>query len=662
LPASFVVFLVALPLCMGIAIASGVPVAAGLITGIVGGIVVGLIAGSPLQVSGPAAGLTVVVYGIVEQYGLPALGVVVLLGGLLQIAAGLLKLGQWFRAVSPAVIEGMLAGIGVLILASQFHVMVDDKPRSSGLENLLTIPEAVEKGMGIPELGPVERRTFRTEKLKQIGQLHELQVEVQEAIDEHISDHSDEAESHRQATTIAPYIAQQKKITEELAGIVEELDAHGLRADSDQKASTLHLLAVDALEKSREALAQMQADADNKSIEKLFNDRDEVHAVVRVDQTDAVLSLNSLLRGLKNHHWAAFLGLLTIVMIVGWQAIPLKSLKLVPAPLVAVLTTTIVATVWVLPVHYVELPLQLTDSIHYPSLTILNDVPFRVLLQGGIVIALVASAETLLCAGAVDQMHSGQRAQYDRELVAQGVGNSLCGFLGGLPMTGVIVRSAANVQAGATSRWSAVLHGVWLLVFVVFLGSLLQLIPTACLAGMLVYTGYKLCNPKKLVKLWRTSRSEAAIYTATVVGIVTTDLLTGVLIGIGLSVIKLLYLFTHLNASLEQHPEENQATLRLNGTATFIRLPKIAALLDQVQPGTKVRVDLQRLTFIDHACLELLMNWSRQHEATGGQLLMDWDSLHASFQRTPQDADPAATASASQNADGRISSPDHVTA
>src|SRR4051812_49635022 len=132
---------------MGIAIASGVPVAAGLITGVVGGIVVGALAGAPLQVSGPAAGLTVVVYEIVSTHGAAALGVVVLGAGLLQILAGAFRLGQWFRAVSPAVIHGMLAGIGVLIFASQFHVMVDDKPKQSGLANLLSIPAAIVGGI-----------------------------------------------------------------------------------------------------------------------------------------------------------------------------------------------------------------------------------------------------------------------------------------------------------------------------------------------------------------------------------------------------------------------------------------------------------------------------------------------------------------------------------
>src|SRR5262245_34514123 len=127
--ASIVVFLVALPLCMGIAIASGVPPALGLITGIIGGFIVGTLSGSPLQVSGPAAGLTVLIWEIVGQHGMATLGAIVLLAGILQIVMGISRVGQWFRAISPAVIQGMLAGIGVLIIASQFHVMVDDGPK-----------------------------------------------------------------------------------------------------------------------------------------------------------------------------------------------------------------------------------------------------------------------------------------------------------------------------------------------------------------------------------------------------------------------------------------------------------------------------------------------------------------------------------------------------
>ena len=138
--ASIVVFLVAMPLCMGIAIASGVPPEKGLITGIIGGIIVGLLAGSPLQVSGPAAGLAVIVFEFVREHGLAALGPVLLLAGILQLVAGMLRMGGFFRSISPAVVHGMLAGIGALIVIGQFHILFDDRPMSSGLENIAAMP------------------------------------------------------------------------------------------------------------------------------------------------------------------------------------------------------------------------------------------------------------------------------------------------------------------------------------------------------------------------------------------------------------------------------------------------------------------------------------------------------------------------------------------
>ncbi len=149
--ASVVVFLVALPLCMGIAIASGVPPAKGLLTGIIGGLVVGWLAGSPLQVSGPAAGLAVLVFELVRQHGLAMLGPILLLAGLLQLLAGRLRLGCWFRVTAPAVVYGMLAGIGVLIVLSQVHVMFDASPLPSGLDNLLGFPQAL--GKALPMVG-----------------------------------------------------------------------------------------------------------------------------------------------------------------------------------------------------------------------------------------------------------------------------------------------------------------------------------------------------------------------------------------------------------------------------------------------------------------------------------------------------------------------------
>jgi MFS superfamily sulfate permease-like transporter len=485
--ASVVVFLVALPLCMGIAIASGAPPAAGLITGIVGGLVVGSFSGAPLQVSGPAAGLAVIVFELIQRHGFAAFGVTLLAAGAIQVLAGVLRLGQWFRAVSPAVIHGMLAGIGVLIFASQFHVMVDDAPRGTGLKNIAALPEAVWKG------------------------------------------------------------------------------------------------------------------------------------VVPVDGS--------------THHKAAAIGLLTIGVIAGWKALAPKRLQVIPATLLAVALGTVAAAALGWPVKLVNVPDSILSAVSLPTLDGLKGLADPHVLGAALGIAFVASAETLLCATAVDKMHTGPRTRYDRELAAQGVGNMICGALGALPMTGVIVRSATNVEAGARTRLSAVLHGAWLLILVAALPGLLRMIPTASLAALLVYTGYKLVNVKALRDLRRYGKGEVAIYFATLVTIVAADLLTGVLVGIALSAAKLLYTFSHLDVTRRSDPRGLVTTLHLRGAATFVRLPKLAAVLDTVPPSTELHVHFEDLKYIDHACLDLLMNWERQHETTGGRLVIDWDRLTARFQR-----------------------------
>ena len=350
-------------------------------------------------------------------------------------------------------------------------------------------------------------------------------------------------------------------------------------------------------------------------------------------QQQAANSLAQLTASLKSHEWAAKVGLLTIVALLFWQGFSTGRLRSIPAPLVAIIVATAAAVIGSLPVLYVEVPDGLLSAVHVPSLTILQDHSWTALAGAALVIALIASAETLLCATAVDQMHNGPRTQYDRELMAQGVGNSVCGLLGALPTTGVIVRSAANVQAGGTTRALAILHGVWLLVFVGLLGFALRSIPVASLAAVLVYIGYKLVNLKQVKELRKYGWGEVVIYFATMIGIVATDLLTGVLVGVGLSAVKLLYTFSHLDARFRSDPASNRTVLALEGAATFLRLPRLAATLNRVPVSTELHVDFEHLDYIDHACLDLLMNWAKQHEATGGSLAIDWDSLHANFHR-----------------------------
>jgi MFS superfamily sulfate permease-like transporter len=632
--ASVVVFLVALPLSMGIAIASGVPVAAGLITAIVGGIVVGALSGCPLQVSGPAAGLTVIVYEVVQRFGIETLGIVVLIAGAIQLAAGALKLGQWFRAVSPAVIKGMLAGIGVLIVASQFHVMVDDKPRGSGIANLLAIPEAIAKSVSIPDFHHQDTARFRMHALEQIGELHREQQYVQELVAERVPHVPGEAPAAPgEPVALASLVPEQTAVVTSLAAVQAQLEDFERRAGNGDKSRQILAAAAEASAKCQAALAAIHAT--------------DGPAAVR-SQQEATAALEALQGQLKNHHLAAEIGLLTIAALLTFEGFAPRRLKVLPAPLVAVLFATIVARVLWVPVLYVEVPNNLWYEVHFPSLTVLGEAHWQSLIGQGLLIAVVASAETLLCAAAVDQLHTGARAKLDQELCAHGVGNMVCGFLGALPMTGVIVRSYANVKAGAKTRMSAILHGAWLLVFVIGLAFLLRMIPTSSLAAILVYTGYKLIDVKAIRELGRFGRGEVAIYAATVITIVVTDLLTGVVVGIALAAAKLLYTFSHLELQLETTPGDDKTVLHMRGAATFIGLPRLAAKLSEVPRDAELHVHLEQLDYIDHACLDLIMSWARQHEANGGKLVIDWEMLHA--QCTPQRDKPSRSADGARRA------------
>ena len=631
-PASFVVFLVALPLCMGVAIASGMPVAAGLITGIVGGLIVGVLAGSPLQVSGPAAGLTVIVYQIVQDLGMPILGLVVLLGGLLQFVAGALGIGQWFRAVSPAVIKGMLAGIGVLIFASQFHVMVDDSPKGSGLQNLATIPQAIFKGLSLPSWGPPEEREMLTDKLRNVGELQRRQISLEQSVAELAPVEAQEAlhpgtlgaSHHLRLDADAPLLKQlideQQAILTALEESVERFESMPLKFHSEVRIERIRAAAETALTSTRQALATLQSDGANV-------------ADAMATQATAVTAMDQLQAAMKNHNWAGAIGLITLAAIILWQSVAPRRLKILPGPLLGVVVATVLAAVLVLPVLYVTIPDNLFRDLHVVHWSVFADTPWVAVIQAAFVVAVVASAETLLCASAVDQLHTGPRTRYNKELSAQGVGNMVCGLLGALPMTGVIVRSSANLQAGARTRWSAVFHGVWLLVFVVGLSSVLRYIPTASLAAILVYTGYKLVDIKAVKQLAKYGKAEVVIYLATLTTIVVWDLLSGVIVGVFLSGIRLLYNFSHLDAELQIHSAQKRANLDLAGAATFVSLPKLASALEQVPKGTHLSIQFQNLEYIDHACLDLLMSWAKTHESTGGELSIDWDGMHAKFRQ-----------------------------
>jgi MFS superfamily sulfate permease-like transporter len=483
--ASFVVFLVALPLCMGIAIACGVSPAVGIVTGVVGGLVVGTLGGCPLQVSGPAAGLVVILSDILRVHGPEKLGAIVLVAGTLQMLGGIFGLAHWFRAVTPAIINGMLAGIGVLLFAGQFHLMVDDTSKGSGIANLMSIPGAIMKA-------------------------------------------------------ISPDVA-------------------------------------------------------------------------------------------KSHEEAAFLGVATIIIILLWTKFAPKTLKVVPSFLIAITIVSAIAAIFHFPVRYVDLPANIFSCVNLLNADSAKYFLDKNVLLSGCEVAFIASAETLLTAAALDKLHRGKRTNYDRELTAQGVGNFVCGMFGVLPMTGVMVRSGVNVAAGAKSRLSNIMHGIWLLLFVSLLPSVLKLIPVSSLAALLVFTGYKLMDLKTIKDLSKFGKSEVVIYATTVILIVSIDLLTGVLAGLALSICKLVYTFTHLEMKVGFDELTNRTSLRLTGAATFLNMPKLADCLESIHLDTELHVHLEGLDYIDHACLDLLMNLDKQMKLSGGSLVIDWSTLGTVF-------------------------------
>ncbi|MFF4036705.1 SulP family inorganic anion transporter [Streptomyces sp. NPDC001816] len=463
--ASLVVFLVALPLCVGVAVASGVPAELGLVTGIVGGLVTGLMRGSSLQVSGPAAGLTVLVFEAVQEFGLPMLGAVVLTSGVLQLLMGVLKLGRYFRAISVSVVEGMLAGIGLVLIAGQLFPAMAAKAPDSGLGKMAGLPRAFRDALGD---GP--------------------------------------------------------------------------------------------------ALASL-----------------------------------ALCAG-------------TVVVLALWKHVPAK-VRTVPGPLAAVGLATLAALVLGLPVATVEVK-GLLGAVQPPPLDAFAEFAGVGVLGTVVAFTLIASAESLFSAAAVDRLHDGPRTQYDKELIAQGAGNAVCGLLGALPMTAVIVRSAANVQAGARTKASRVLHGVWLLLFAALLPGALAYIPIPALAGILIYSGAKLVPVRALVVLWREHRGEALILAVTAVSIVAVSMFEGVLIGLALAIVKTAWEASHLRLEVVDKGA-GPIEAYLTGNATFLRLPKMLDSLESLPQDRPVRLDLSGLHHLDHACRTALENWAERHSATG---------------------------------------------
>ncbi|GAB2798756.1 SulP family inorganic anion transporter [Streptomyces chlorus] len=464
LSAAVAVFLIALPLSLGIALATGAPLQAGLVAAAVGGIVAGRIGGSPLQVSGPAAGLTVVTADLIQQYGWRTTCAITVLAGLAQIGLGCLRVARGALAVSPAIVHGMLAGIGVTIAVAQVHIVLGGTPQSSVPDNLRALP------------------------------------------------------------------------------------------------------------------AQL----------------------ANVDPAAVAVSV------------------LTLTLLLLWPKLPGRAgrlLRTVPAALVAVSGATATAAAAGLVLAEVDLP-----SWRGHALAGLPEGPVLGLVAAVLTTTLVCSVQSLLGAVAVDKLVSRRpgpghvpRSDLNRELLGQGTANIASGCLGGLPVAGVAVRSSANVHAGAVSRNSTMLHGVLVVVAALLMVPVLELIPLASLAALVMAVGIQMVSLHHIRTVTR--HREALVYAVTAVGVVFAGVLEGVALGIAVAVGVALHRLTRTRITHEE--KEGVHHVHVQGQLTFLAVPRLSRALHLVPQGTTGVVALDG-SFMDHAAYEALQDWQNTHTARGG--------------------------------------------
>jgi MFS superfamily sulfate permease-like transporter len=468
LPASLVVFLVALPLCLGIALASGMPLFSGLLAGIIGGVVIGMISRSPLSVSGPAAGLAVIVLAAVERLpSLEAFLLAVVLTGLLQIAFGLLRAGTIGDFIPSSVIKGMLAAIGLILI------------------------------------------------LKQIP----------------------------------------------------------------------HAVGYDAVYEGDLAFRQTDGRNTISELWYLFGE---------------VLSFGAMI-----------ISVLSLVFLFWWDGIHGRKpawLKPLPGPLVVVIFGILANEVYtaffpklaILPGQLVNVPVSgsiagFVGQFRFPDFGYIGD---PAVWQVAVTLAVVASLETLLCIEAVDKLDPFKRVSpTNRELFAQGVGNFFSGMIGGMPVTSVIVRSSANVNSGARTRLSAILHGIWLLLTVLLIPHALNLIPLSALAAILITVGYKLTKPEILVRKYQMGWAHLIPFVVTVLAILFTDLLVG--IGIGLASSVLFIIWSNFRTGVFVYRDGDNHLIRLTTNLSFIHKYELKRILASIPAGATVLIDLSKTSFVD---------------------------------------------------------------
>ena len=481
LPAGLSVFLVALPLCLGIALASGAPLYAGLLSGIIGGLVVALVSGAQLAVSGPAAGLTTLVAASIislGDYKLFLLAVIV--AGLFQLLLGVLKLGDIANYFPSAVIKGMLAAIGLILISKQIPLALGyDKPDfwTSGFLNLFS--------------------------------------------------------------------------SKNFLGNIESFNHH--------------------------------------------------------------ITIGAIL-----------ISVVSLVIIILLQQPFAKKLKVIPTPLLVVVTGIIINILFtnaasgfsLKQTQLVNIPSNIFASITFPEFSkFFSNIE---IWKDGLIIGLLATLETLLCIEAVDKLDRRNRiTPVNRELIAQGVGNMVCGLLGAIPMTAVVVRGAANVDAGGRTKLSAFTHGLFLLLAVLLIPFVLNKIPYASLAAILLSTGYNLTKPKLFRNMWSLGWKQFLPFVFTILVILCTDLLIGVSIGLLISVYFIIQnnFKTEYKITKTKHLDIETHYIKLNSNVTFLNKVQLRKSLDEVPEYSVLTIDGSNCNFIDYDILEIISEYhSKAHE------------------------------------------------
>lgn len=475
-----IVFLIALPLCLGIAQASGAPLFSGLVAGIIGGIIIGALSGSQLSVAGPAAGLVAIVLGAIGALGWEAFLCAVIVAGAIQILLGFLKAGSIASYFPSSVIEGMLAGIGLTIIIKQ-------------------IPEA----------------------LGYDGEGHERMVGAEDGF------------------TI-DYVTS----------------------------SFSHM------------------------------------------ETGAVI-----------------VSVIGIALLMLWTTKPFQKLKLLPSGLVVVIAGVIINQIFKMQdselylgnIHLVNLPIasSFNDFFGQFSLPDFSGFGKKEVWIIGVTIAAVASIETLLCIEATDKLDPQKRyTPTNRELKAQGIGNILAGLIGGLPITSVIVRSSANIHSGAKSKAATIIHGTLLLVCVGTIPAVLNMIPKASLAAILIFVGYKLCNPKSFVHAFKEGGWTQFIpLVVTTIAVVSLDLLRGVGLGLVISIIFLLYRNMRVPFFFRRmkHKESELVEIKLAQEVSFLNKASIKTALYRLPKNSKIIIDASDTEYIDFDVLDLINEFHDSH-------------------------------------------------